>query len=300
MLLVTGITGHTGRYFLEELIRHKYQGSIRCILRKTSNTEMLDESNLKIEKIIGDLNDERVIEDSMKGVETVLHIYNIHHSPIIVKNAIKNNVKRVILVHTTGIYSKFKEASEGYRRIEESVFELANNKDCLTEITILRPTMIYGDMCDSNMSKFIKMVNKFRIFPILNGGKSLLQPVNARDLGKAFFQVLMSPSKTSGKCYDLSGEKPIKLIDVLTIISGKLGRKTMFISIPMSVGILIAKLFKVITLNRFDYVEKVQRMSEDRSYSHLEAKQDFGYTPMPFVQGIENEVGEYLKNKESI
>lgn len=300
MLLVTGITGHTGQYFLQELMNNNYQGPIRCLIRKNSNTQMMDESGLRIEKVIGDLNDEEFIDKSMKGVETVLHIYNIHHSPIIVEKAIKNNVKRAILIHTTGIYSKFKQASQGYKQIEEVVLKLTDDKKCLTKITILRPTMIYGDMCDSNMSKFIKMIDRFRVFPVLQRGESLLQPVNARDLGKAFFQVLMSSSKTSGKSYDLSGEKPIKLVDVLRIISKQLGKKTIFVPIPMSIGIVMAKFFKFITLNKIDYTEKVQRMGEDRSYSHLTAAQDFGYRPMPFVEGIEYEVKEYLRNKENI
>jgi thioester reductase-like protein len=41
MLLVTGITGHTGRYFLKELIDNRYEGPIRCIVRETSDTSML-------------------------------------------------------------------------------------------------------------------------------------------------------------------------------------------------------------------------------------------------------------------
>ena len=52
MLLVTGITGHTGRYFLQELIYHKYEGPIRCIVRETSDTSLLDNSRLNIEKVI--------------------------------------------------------------------------------------------------------------------------------------------------------------------------------------------------------------------------------------------------------
>ena len=62
MLLVTGITGHTGRYFLQELIRHKYEGPIRCVIRETSDTSILDHCGLKIEKVIGDLNDPNFIE----------------------------------------------------------------------------------------------------------------------------------------------------------------------------------------------------------------------------------------------
>lgn len=282
MLLVTGITGHTGRYFLQELINNKYAGPIRCIVRKTSNTSLLDNSGLNIEMVWGNLDDQEFVDRVMNGVDTVMHIYNIHHSPMIVQAAIKNKVKRVILVHTTGIYSQFKYASEGYKNIEEKISELTKVPKCPTSVTILRPTMIYGDLCDRNMSKFIKMVDKLKIMPIINGGNSLIQPVNARDLGMAFFTVLMSPEETAGKAYDLSGEKPIKMIDVFRLVSKELNKKTTYISVPLSLGVFMARILKTLTLGKIDYLEKVQRMGEDRSYSHDNATSDFDYNPMTF------------------
>ncbi|KAB3529710.1 SDR family oxidoreductase [Alkaliphilus serpentinus] len=294
MLLVTGITGHTGRYFLKELIAHKYEGPIRCIVRETSDTSMLDNSGLDIEKVYGDLNDKEFIRKVMSGIDSIMHIYNIHHSPMIVETAIENNVKRAILVHTTGIYSNFKYASQGYT-IEKKVSELTSDPNCLTKVTIVRPTMIYGDLCDSNMSKFIKMIDKFRVMPVINGGRSLIQPVNARDLGKAFYTVLTSPEKTAGKAYDLSGEKPIQMIEVFKMISDNLNKKTTFVSVPLSFGVVLTQIAKVLTLGKIDYVERVQRMGEDRSYPHVEAKKDFNYRPMSFEEGIEIEVNQYLK-----
>ncbi|MGM8215082.1 SDR family oxidoreductase [Bacillaceae bacterium W0354] len=298
MLLVTGITGHTGKYFLQELINNKYEGSIRCVVRETSNTSLLDNSGLNIEKVVGDLEDRDFIDRVMIGVDTVMHIYNIHHSPMIVQSAIKNKVKRAILVHTTGIYSKFKSASEGYKKIEQEINELNSNPECSTNITILRPSMIYGDLCDRNISKFIKMVDNFRIMPVISGGNSLIQPVNARDLGKAFFDVLISPQETDGKVYDLSGEKPIKMIDVFKLISEELNKSTIFISVPLGLGVLMARVLKYLTLGRIDYIEKVQRMGENRSYSHDNATKDFGYSPMTFEEGIQIEVAEYLGAKK--
>ncbi|CAH2716768.1 hypothetical protein BACCIP111895_03956 [Neobacillus rhizosphaerae] len=298
MLLVTGITGHSGRYFLQELIKNKYEGPIRCTVRETSNTFLLDNSGLKIEKVFGDLNDQDFIDRVMDGVEVVIHIYNIHHSPNIVQTAIEKKVKRVILVHTTGIYSQFKYASKGYKLIEERISQFKNDTKCPTSITILRPSMIYGDLCDSNMSKFIKMVDKLRIMPVISRGNSLIQPVNARDLGKAFFTVLMSPEKTVGNAYDLTGEMPIKLIDVFKLISKELNKKTFFISVPLSLGVLMARVLKILTLGKINYIEKVQRMAENRNYSHDNATYDFNYEPMSFEKGIIIEVQEYLKKKE--
>jgi len=295
MLLVTGITGHTGRFFLQELIDHKYEGPIRCIVRETSDTSMLDNSGLNIEKVYGDLNDKEFITKAVSGVDNIMHIYNIHHSPMIVQAAIENNVKRAILVHTTGIYSNFKYASQGYKDVEKKVSELTSDPNCLTKVTIVRPTMIYGDLCDSNMSKFIKMLDRFRIMPIINGGKSLIQPVNARDLGKAFYTVLMSPEKTAGKAYDLSGEKPLQMIEVFKMISDNLNKKTIFISVPLGFGVFLARTAKVFSFGKVDYVEKVQRMAENRSYPHEEAKKDFNYDPMSFKKGIQIESKQYLE-----
>jgi len=295
MLLVTGITGHTGRYFLKELIDHKYEGPIRCIVRETSDITMLDNSGLNIEKVYGDLNNKEFVWKAVNGVDNIMHIYNIHHSPMIVEAAIENNVKRAILVHTTGIYSNFKYASQGYKDVEKKVTEMTADPNCSTKVTILRPTMIYGDLCDSNISKFIKMIDKFRFMPVIDGGKSLIQPVNARDLGKAFYTVLMSPEKTAGKAYDLSGEKPLQMIEVFKMISDNLNKKTIFVSVPLGFGVVLAKIAKVLTVGKINYIERVQRMGEDRSYPHAEAKKDFKYNPMSFEEGIQIEVNQYLK-----
>lgn len=294
MLLVTGITGHTGRYFLKELINNNYKGKIRCVVRETSNIEILRNSNLDIEIETGDLNDKSFINKVMNGVRTVFHIYNIHHSLDIIETAIDNNVKRAILVHTTGIYSKYKSASAEYIRIEKEVIKKAKDNIALT---ILRPTMIYGDMCDHNMSKFIKMIDIMKIYPLIDGGKGLIQPVNARDLGKAYYDVLINPEITANKQYDLSGDKPITVKEALTIISHELNKNTIFISVPMKLSVFAAYVLKILTLGKFDIVEKVLRMGEDRAYSHDLAKKDFTYCPMTFDEGIRTEISEFKRLK---
>jgi nucleoside-diphosphate-sugar epimerase len=293
MLLVTGITGHTGRYFLQELINNKYEGRIRCIVRETSSTSLIDNCDLNIEKAVGDIRDEEFLNKCMKGVKTIVHITNIRYTLRIIEFAINNGVKQAICVHTTGVYSKFKVASEEYKVIENKLQKLIDENDI--KLTILRPTMIYGDICDHNMSKFIKMVDMLRIFPVINHGRGLIQPVNARDLGKAYYKVLVQPAEKLKSAYNLSGEKPISLLETFKLISKNLGKKTVFISLPLEFGVLAARTLKVITVGKVDYVEKVQRMSEDRCFSHEDAKIDLGYNPEPFEVGIEREVKEYLK-----
>lgn len=89
--------------------------------------------------------------------------------------------------------------------------------------------------------------------------RSLTQPVNARDLGRAFYTVMTSPEKTAGKAYDLSGEKPLQMIKIFKLISDNLNKKTAFISVPLGFRVFSARVAKVFSFGKFDYVEKVQR-----------------------------------------
>ena len=44
VLAVTGITGHSGSFMLQQLIDNKFEGTLRCMVRETSTTKKLDES----------------------------------------------------------------------------------------------------------------------------------------------------------------------------------------------------------------------------------------------------------------
>ena len=61
-------------------------------------------------------------------MDVIFHIVNIRKSINIINAAIKNNVKWVILVHTTGIYSKYKSASKEYIDIENKISNLIKIK----------------------------------------------------------------------------------------------------------------------------------------------------------------------------
>jgi nucleoside-diphosphate-sugar epimerase len=153
--------------------------------------------------------------------------------------------------------------------------------------------MIYGYINDQNIIKFIKMIDRFRIFPIIDHGVSLLQPVNGKDLGKAYYQILNKPEIMQGD-YNLSGEKPITMLEMFNMISAELNKKITFVSVPLGLGVFMAKCLKICTFGKVDYVEKVLRMGEDRNFSHTDAEQDFGYKPMHFNEGLKLEINQYL------
>ena len=295
MLLVIGATGHTGKYFLQELKKYNYKEKVRFLVRDSSNEDIFKNYNLDYEVVQGDLNNKEELQKACKGIDTILEIYNIRYSLNVLESALKENVKRIIFVHTTGIYSKYKMASGEYKIIEKEVIEKAQDK---IDITILRPTMIYGDICDHNISKFIKMMDKMRIYPLIAGGRAKIQPVNAKDLGRAYYQVLINEDKTKNKNYNLSGETPISIKDMLKSILKYLDKKSILIPIPLWLSVCCAYILKLITIGKIDIIEKVLRMDEDRCFDNSEARKDFGYTTIKFQKGLENEVKQYVKRKE--
>ena len=293
MLAVTGITGHTGRCFINELVKNRYAGQLRCLVHTASKAGCITESGLHAEIVEGTLDEEADIRTLLSGADTVLHIANIHYSPEIVRIGQECGVKRFILVHTTGIFSKYKSASKAYIEVENTITPQMEELN----ITILRPTMIFGDICDYNISKFIKLLDRFPIVPVISGGRSLIQPVNARDLARAFYQVL-NTEQCKGKAYNLSGEQAVSIRQLYGLISSSLGKRRLIVSFPMGLCVFAAQAIRAVTLGKVDLVEKVQRMGEDRSYSHAPATADFGYTPEPFEVGLKREVAEYIAAKQ--
>lgn len=297
LLYITGITGHTGVWFLKKLEAENYTGKIKCVVRDISDVTLLKSSKLDIEIVSGDLKDSKFLNDSLKGVNTVVHISSIMYSEQLTNAAITNNVEWLIMVHTTGRFSSYKSASEEYIKIEDGILDKRNQ----IGVTILRPTMIYGSSRDRNMYKLVSFLSKSRLFPMFGSGNNLMQPVHARDLGYAYYDVLVNKQITFNKEYNLSGKYPIKYKDLVLTVSRALGRKVLMVKIPLSLSVLAAKIYNALFKNAVISVEQVLRMQEDKAFSYEEAERDFGYSPISFEDGIKEEVHEYIisKNRRS-
>lgn len=296
-VLVTGATGKSGSFFYQELAKHAEELAdyefFFAVRNRAKAEALLNCKQLNQHLLVGSLADSQFVETIYRGgVKTLLHIASISLSERLVEAAVRSGVKRVILVHTTGIYSKYKAAGEGYRQIEARIEKMIEGKGI--QLTYLRPTMIYGSMRDGNVSIFMRMVDKLRVFPVVNGANYELQPVWCGDLGKAYYQVLTHPDTATKKGYNLSGGRPILLRDMFRVMAQQLGVKNTFVSVPFPIAYSLAWVLYLVTLGKKDFREKVQRLVEPRTFDHSDASRDFGYKPLPFEEGVKCEVEEYL------
>lgn len=300
VLAITGITGKSGQAFAhyleqnESVIRSMFPGGIRLLLHKERERDTGILSCFETERMYGDLEDELFLSEAFLGVDTIVHIAGIHWSREVVHAAAGNFVRRLITVHTTGIYSKYKEAGEEYRNIDDFVYMMCKSKNII--LSILRPTMIYGTINDKNISSFIKMVDKLPVMPVVNNAQYELQPVHFEDLGRAYYDVLVNESITGGHDYILSGGEEIMLKDMLIEMGAYLSKRMRFVNIPFPIAYGLAWMAFVLSVGKLDFREKVQRLCEPRVYPHEEATRDFGYNPRTFRSAIGEEVRDYLES----
>lgn len=296
-VFVTGATGHTAKYFFQKLVYEKSDLELICALRKESIHKRLEINSygLNIKYVECDLGDEkRVLSEHMQNVDVVLHIAGIIYSEKVLEAGKIAEVPWYVLIHTTGRYSKFKSASADYIEIEDGIIYSNSNT------TILRPTLIYGSSGDRNMWRQIRALDRNRVFPVIGDGENLFQPVHAKDLGNAYYEVINNKVSTFGKQYNLSGGDQIKYIEMLRCIARGLDKRILFLKVPswifkIAVSIL-SRIPNKIYKCPINY-EQVLRMNEDKTFSHENAKRDFGYNPMKFTEGIQIEIEEYLRLK---
>ncbi|NCC57848.1 MAG: glycosyltransferase [Synergistales bacterium] len=141
----------------------------------------------------------------------------------------------------------------------------------------------------------VDFLYRHKLFPLFGDGRNLMQPVHARDLGNAYYDVLENRERTFNRDYNLSGKEPISYRDLVKAVSDELGRSNILLKIPLTLSILGARLYNAISKNPVITVEQVLRMQEDKVFDHEDARRDFGYAPLSFQEGIKEEVREYLE-----
>ena len=289
-LIVIGASGHSSKYFFERLLKENFQKKIKCLLRSQSQIDHLSIYGLNFEFIKVDFDDIDSLISSMEGGRTLLNIAGIEVSEQIIRAGTKAGINWFICVHTTGRYSKFKSASAGYIETEDKLLNEFSN------LTILRPTMIYGSSRDRNMFKLVKYIHSHKFFPVFGNGKNLMSPILAQDLGNAYYDVLHNRNTTFGNQYNLSGKHNITYISILKETASALKRNVKFIYLPIWFCLTIAFFGNLVIRSHFPIsVEQILRMKEDKVFPWKDAYTDFGFSPMSFKDGIRIEVDEFIE-----
>ncbi|WP_408008268.1 NAD-dependent epimerase/dehydratase family protein [Pseudalkalibacillus sp. A8] len=284
MILLTGATGFLGEFVLEELVKRGHE--VTCFVRKTSNLDKIKRLNVKY--VYGELDDYMSICTALKGKEALINIASLGfgHAPNIVNACEEMGVKRSVFVSTTGIFTKLNPDSKGVRLEAEKLI-----KESGLDYTIIRPTMIYGTPDDRNMWRLVKYLKRLPVLPILGSGTYLQQPVYVKDLANVIVNAY-EKNVSIKKAYNVSGAKPLTYNEVVNITGKALGKKVIRIHIPIQVSYNLLKLYEKVSKKPKLKAEQVLRLNENKDFSYEDAKNDLGYNPLSFEEGIKLEVSE--------
>jgi nucleoside-diphosphate-sugar epimerase len=145
--------------------------------------------------------------------------------------------------------------------------------------TILRPTLIYAEGRDTNITPLSRLIRRFGFMPLVGGAPGLRQPVHAEDLAIGAIAAAASTAAVN-KVYALPGGETLAYREMIgRIFDGmRLPRRT--ISVPpllWRAGFIVAK-----PLFPGANVAMGTRMMKDMTFDSTPAIRDLGWKPRAF------------------
>ena len=277
-VLISGGTGLLGQGFLR-LLREAGRYEVRCFVRRTSPVERLG----GLELAYGDAQDVGSMERALRGTDAFVHVAGIQYTPRVLEAMRRAGVERLVAVSSTSAHSRF-ESRSAPRLTNEALLTGSGLR-----WTVVRPTMIYGSELDHNMHKLLRFLDRSPVFPLFGSGENLWQPVYYEDLARGLYAALTKPG-AEGQTYDLPGLRPLTYLDLVRTAAGALGRKTRIVRLPVEPVRRVLQVAEGLRLWLPVSSEQVLRLREDKAYPYDKAREELGYAPRAFKEGIALEV----------
>jgi uncharacterized protein YbjT (DUF2867 family) len=248
--------------------------SLTVLARPTSNQSVLPRG---VEVRYGALEDATL---PLEGIASVVYCASMGfgHVPSVVRQLESAGIQRAVFVSTTAIFTSLSSQSRALRLEAEA--EVTNSE---LEWTILRPTMIYGTSRDRNISRLLRYLARWPIFPLC--GNALWQPIYVADLADAVVAALSS-TRAVGQSYNLAGACPLRFASLVRVAAASLSRRVTLVPVPLSAAVLAARVTRVVTS------EQIRRLTEDKAFDWSAALRDFGFRPRSFAEGVRLEARE--------
>jgi nucleoside-diphosphate-sugar epimerase len=192
--------------------------------------------------------------------------------------------QRVVVISSSSVFTKLDSKDESERR---SILELVEAESRImaaceaenVEWTILRPTLIYKEGRDSNVTQLARIISRLRFMPLYGSATGLRQPVHAEDLARGAIAAGRSPS-AANRAYFANGETLTYREMVGRIFDSMLLPRRM-VSLPPAVWQCAFALARPLYPNVTPVMG--ERMLKDLCFDSSPAVEDFGWNARPFA-----------------
>jgi len=202
-------------------------------------------------------------------------------------------LKRVVAFSSTGIVTKIESEIASERELLQRLAEgerrlIATCERYSVGCTILRPTIIYAEGRDGNISRLAGLIRRVGVLPLMGTGAGLRQPVHAEDLAIGAIAAAASDAAI-GKTYAMPGGETISYREMVGRIFDALGKPRRIISAAPFVWRLAFALAKPLFPNA--NAAMGARMAMDQAFDAAPAVRDFGWNPRGFHPRFELQRG---------
>ena len=271
--LVIGGTGLVGGYIVEHLVR---RGDRPFVLSRSQQTAS------GIDWYHGDLEQPDTL--TFPPYATLYCTADAILLGSALPKLLNPSLRRIVAFSSTSVLTKrdTEVASE-----RETIRQLAEAEQKIAAIceaqtigwTILRPTLIYAEGRDTNITPLSRLIRRFGFMPLVGGAPGLRQPVHAEDLAIGALAAASSPAAIN-KFYSLPGGETLTYREMIGRIFDGLRMPRRTISVPpllWRAGFMVAN-----PLFPGANVAMGTRMMKDMIFDSTPAARDLGWNPRVF------------------
>jgi len=234
--------------------------------------------------LVGDIAEPGPALDAVVGVKAALGLAPIWVVAPAVDRLARLGVRRIVAFSSTSRWTKTDSPEPSERTVAERLARaedafIASSARLDIAWTILRPTLIYREGHDGNVSRLAGLIRRLGVLPLAGRGAGLRQPVHAQDLALGALEALNRP-QTIGKAYDLPGGETLSYREMAERVFVGLGRRPRVLNIPPALWTLGFRAASVFLPGATAAMGA--RMEVDLAFDASEAERDLSWRPRPF------------------
>lgn len=203
-----------------------------------------------------------------------------------------SGARRVLALSSTSRFTKVGSGDAAENAIATKLIESESRVQAWAEErgiewVILRPTLIYGQGRDKNISEIARFIRRFGFFPLLGLAQGLRQPIHAKDVAAACVCALHAPD-AANRAYNISGGETLTYRDMVARVFAALDRPPRLLTVPLWVFRVAVAVLRLLPRYRQLSAAMAERMNRDLVFDHAEAVRDLGFKPRGFTWAAED------------
>ena len=319
-VFVTGATGFVGKSIVRRLLADGYEVTALLLPAEPS---LFDNEGVKI--VRGDITEPLSLKGKMTGSDAIIHLagavgygqsmdtcvrINRYGTYNVAREAIDSGARRFIHFSSVSVYGRvpgvpitedqpLRKIGDPYGDTKvdaENILKEFAAKRWL-DLTIVRPTVIYGPGDDKFLPKLIENLRSGRA-RIIGSGENTVDLIHVDDVAD-FISLLLKDKRSIGQVYNLTNPDNPSWKEFLSIVASEVGVSAPERHIPYGLALVLAGLMEFVAsltgkdarLTRY----AIRVIGRQYHYVTDKASRELGFRPrIDLAEGIRECVAEYM------